>query len=138
MDINEEEKIIAAHNPEKPISNSFWLEVFCPQDMIGLFRSNFGIFLLRKFCCPQDMMGLLRSNFGIFLLRKFGVVGVLYWSARGCYLAAHSSFHASFILRRELTRFQLTKGFLGLRIVECRNSSDIQIGNITLIAPNHL
>ena len=32
--------------------------------------------------------------------------------------------HASFILRKGLTRFQLLKGFLGLRIIECRNSSD--------------
>ena len=27
--------------------------------------------------------------------------------------------------RRGLTRFQLPKGFLGLRIIDCRNSSDI-------------
>ena len=68
----------------------------------------------------------------------------LYWSTRGCNLAAHSSIHASFILRRGLTRFQLPKGFLGLRIIEWRNSSDIlewgpgakQTGNITLIALN--
>ena len=32
---------------------------------------------------------------------------VLYWSTRGCNLAAHTSIHASFILRRGLTRFQL-------------------------------
>ena len=67
-----------------------------------------------------------------------------YWYTRGCNLAAHSSIYASFILRKGLTRFQLLN--LGLRIIECRNSSDIlewgsgaiQIGNITLIAPNHL
>ena len=35
---------------------------------------------------------------------------------------SHSSFHASFILRRGLTGY---KSFLGLRIGECRNSSDI-------------
>ena len=40
--------------------------------------------------------------------------------------AAHSSIHASCILRRGLTRFQLPKGFLGLRLIECRNSFDIQ------------
>ena len=70
----------------------------------------------------------------------------LYWSTRGCNLAAHSSFHVSFILRRGLTKFHLPKGFLGLRIIKCRNSSDIlewgpgalKTGNITLIAPNHL
>ena len=66
--------------------------------------------------------------------------GYLYWSTRGCNLAAHSSIHASFILRRGLTRFQLPNGFLGLRIIESRNPSDIlelgpvviKIGNITL------
>ena len=63
----------------------------------------------------------------------------LFWSAMGCNLAAHSFIHASFIQRRGLTRFQLPKGFLGLRIVECRNSSDklewgpgaLESGNIT-------
>ena len=64
--------------------------------------------------------------------RNFSIAKVcccmgLYWSIRGCNLAAHSSIHASFILRRGLTRFQLPKGFLGLRIVECRNSSDTGI-----------
>ena len=49
----------------------------------------------------------------------------LYWSTKGCNLAAHSSIHASFILKRGLTRFQLPTGFLGPRIIECRNSSDI-------------
>ena len=48
--------------------------------------------------------------------------GFLYCSVRGCNLAAHSSVLASFILRREMTRFQLPKGFLGLRIVEFKNS----------------
>ena len=32
--------------------------------------------LKKRFFCPQDMIGLLRSNLGIFLLRKFGVVWV--------------------------------------------------------------
>ena len=95
---------------------------------------------------PTDTIGLLRSNLGIFLLRKFGVEGGLFWSARGCNLAAHSSIHASFILRIGLTRFQLPNGFLDMRIVECRNSSDIlewgpgaiQTGNIKLNAPENL
>ena len=60
-------------------------------------------------------------------------------------VGAHSSVHASFMLRKGLTRLQLPKGYLGLRIVECRNSSDtlklglgaLQIGNITLFSPNH-
>jgi len=96
--------------------------------------------------CPRDMIGLLRSNLGIFLLRNFGVVWVFILIYQECNLAAHSFAHASFIMRRGLTRFQRPKGFLGLRIAECRNSSDIlewgpgalQIGKITLIAPNHL
>ena len=33
--------------------------------------------------------------------------------------------HSSIILRRRLTRFKLPKGFLGLKIVVSRNSSDI-------------
>jgi len=56
------------------------------------------------------MIWLLRSNLRIFLLRKLCIVWVyLYWSSRGCNLAAHSSIHASFILRRGLTRIQLPK-----------------------------
>ena len=51
--------------------------------------------------------------------------GFVFVSARGCNMATHLSVHALFILRRGLTRFQLTKGFLGLRKVESRNSSDI-------------
>ena len=83
------------------------------------------------------MIGLLRSNLGIFLLRKFGVVWV-YIDLPGVVFWQHI-IHALFILSRGLTRFQLPKGFLGLRIIECRNSSDVlQTGNITLIAPNHL
>ena len=44
--------------------------------------------------------------------RNFSIVKVSccmgwYWSTRGCNLQAHSSIHASFILRRGLTRFQL-------------------------------
>ena len=52
-------------------------------------------------------------------MRKFGVVWVYIDLPGGCNLAAHSSIHASFILRRGLTRFQLPKGFLGLRIIVC-------------------
>ena len=63
----------------------------------------------------------------------------IYWSTRGCNLAAHSSIHASFILRGGWQ----DSSFLGLRRIECRNFSDILewgpgailIGNITLIAP---
>ena len=32
--------------------------------------------ILKEIFCPQDMIGLLRSNLGIFLLQKFGVVWV--------------------------------------------------------------
>ena len=74
----------------------------------------------------------------IFLLRKFGVVWV-YIDLPGVVIWQHiyPSTHASFILRRGLTRFQLLRP---------ENSSDklewgpgvIHTGNITLIAPNHL
>ena len=63
--------------------------------------------------------------------RSFSIAKV--WCCRGfcidlpggCNLVAHSSVHAPFILRRGFTRFLLPKGFLGLRIVEFRNSSDV-------------
>ena len=80
------------------------------------------LFLKEFFLSPgHDRVVTIKSR--NFLLQKFGVVLGLYWSMC-CNLAAHSSIHASFLLRRGLTRFQLPKGFLGLRIVECRNSSD--------------
>ena len=135
----------------------FWIKIIHKRDI--LLRSKkilqynpppwslLSMFLLKRFFCPQDMIGLLRSNLGIFLLWIFGVIWDvgLYLSTRGCNLAA-PSIHASLILRRWLTSLQLPKGFLGLRIVECRNSSDIlewgpgalQTGNIALIAPNHV
>jgi len=36
----------------------------------------FNFFVLKKFVCPQDMIGLLRSNIGIDLLQNIGVVWV--------------------------------------------------------------
>ena len=68
------------------------------------------------------MIGLLRSDLRI--IAKVWCCMGLYWSTRGCNLAAHSSIHPSFLLRKGLTRFQLPKSFLGLRIIECRNSFD--------------
>ena len=54
-----------------------------------------------RFFCHQDIIGLLRSlNFSI--AKVWYCLG-LYWSTRGCNLAAHSSMHASFIPRRWLT-----------------------------------
>ena len=55
-------------------------------------------------------------------MHRFVVEGFLILICQGLYLAAHSSVHASFILKRGL---QLPKGFLDLKILECRNSSDI-------------
>ena len=48
------------------------------------------------------------------LISEFSIAKVwfclgLYWSTRVCNLAAHSSIHSSFILRRGLTRFQLLR-----------------------------
>ena len=63
--------------------------------------------LKNRFFCHQDMIGLLRSNLGFFSAAKVWFCMGLYWSTRGCNLAAHSSIHALFILRRGLTRFQL-------------------------------
>ena len=75
--------------------------------------------------------------------------GMSIFLKRGCNLSTHSSVHASFVLRRGLTRFQLPWDCLGPtpeNSIECRNSSYIlewgpgalQKGNTTLIAPNHL
>ena len=72
------------------------------------------IIFQRDFFCPQNMIGLFRSNLGIFFYCESLVLsGFLY-----CNLAAHSSIHASFILRRGLTRFHLPEN------IECRNPSD--------------
>jgi len=103
-------------------------------------------FFLKRFFVPRTWSGCYNQILDFFLCKSLVLSGFLYWSTRGCNLAAHSSIHASFILRRGLTRFQLPKRFLGLRIIECRNSSNIlewglgviQTGNITLIASNHL
>ena len=78
-----------------------------------------------------------------FSCENFVLSEFFYWFTSGCILAAHSSIHASFILRRGLTRFQLPKFLLRPENIECRKPSDILewgpgailIGNITLIAP---
>ena len=77
------------------------------------------------------------GNFSI--AKVYFCIGVFLIICQGFKRPAHSSVHASFIMRR----FQLPKGFLGLIIVNCENSFDIvewgpaalRIGNITLIAP---
>jgi len=71
-----------------------------------------------------------------FILINIDLPGVVIWRH------IHPSTLHSYWEDRGLTRFQLPKGFLGLRIIECRNSSDILewgqgallIGNITRIA----
>ena len=45
--------------------------------------------------------------------------------------------HPSIILRRRLTRFKLPKGFLGLKIVVSRNSSDILECELTITGVTH-
>ena len=98
-------------------------------------------FFKRDFLSPgHDWVVTIKSRNFFSIAKVWCCLGFYF------YLAAHSSIHASFILRRGLTRFQLPKGFLGLRIIELRNSSDklewgpgaILIGNITLIAPKNL
>ena len=63
-----------------------------------------------------------------FYFESLVLSGFLYWSTRGCNLTAHSSIHASFILRRGLTRFQLPKillrlwpSVLNLELIKCRS-----------------
>ena len=58
-------------------------------------------------------------NFSI--TKVYFCIGVFLMICQGCKRAAHSSIHASFIMRR----FQLPKGFLGLIKVDCKNFSDI-------------
>ena len=82
------------------VYNNFLKEIFLSRGHDRVVKIKF--FIAKVLCCPG-----------------------LYWSTRGCNLVLHSSIHASFILRRGLTRFQLPMGFLSLRIVELRNSSDI-------------
>ena len=82
------------------------------------------LFLKEFFLSPgHDRVVTIKSR--NFLLQKFGVVLGLYWSTRGCNLASHSSIHASFLLRRGLTRFQLPKILLRPENIECRNPSEI-------------
>ena len=92
---------------------------------------------LRDFLSPgHDWVVAIKSR-NFFYCESLVLSGFLFWSIRGCILGAHSSIHASFILRRGLTRFHLPK------ITECWNPSDILewgpgailIGNITLISP---
>ena len=42
----------------------------------GKFNLLFFKFFFKEIFCPQDTIGLLRSNLGILLLRKFGIVWV--------------------------------------------------------------
>ena len=74
----------------------------------------------------------------IFLLRKFGVIWV-YIDLPGVVIWPHiyPSTHASYILRRRLTRFQLLRPENSSDILEW-GPGVIHTGNITLIAPNHL
>ena len=97
---------------------------------------------LKEFFCPQDMIksqnyfyceSLVLSG---FILINIDLPGVVIWRH------IHPSTLHSYWEDRGLTRFQLPKGFLGLRIIKCRNSSDmlvcgqgaLLIGNIPRIA----
>ena len=112
---------LISFNPEKYSNYSNWK------------NCNISEFLKEIFLSPwHDRFVTIKSwNFSI---GKVWCCMGLYWSTRGCNLAAHSFIHASFILRRGLTRFilrrgltrfQQPKGFLGLIIIEFRNSSNI-------------
>ena len=49
------------------------------------------ITFFNRFFCPQDMIGLLRSNLGIFWLQKFGVYtyGRVYIDLPGVVICQH-------------------------------------------------
>ena len=85
-----------------------------------MFRQNL-------FLSPgHDRVVTIKSRI-FFYCESLVLSGFLYYSTRGCNLAAHSSIHASFILRRGLTRFQLPKILLRRENIECRNPSDTGI-----------
>ena len=91
------------------------------------------------------MIGLKRSNLGIFLLRKSSIdVGLLCWSARGFVIWQHihpSTHHLCW--EEACHESMLFKNSMDLRIILCRNSSmpewvpgALQTGSIPLTAPN--
>ena len=104
--------------------------------LMGMLWSIFHylLFFFNRFFVPRIWLGRYNLNLKNFSIAKVWCFMGLYWPTRCCNLAAHSSIHASFVLRRGLTRFQLPKGFLGLRIIECRNSSDIPLQNHSLLS----
>jgi len=98
---------------------------------LGVFIKHLGIQInkilvqLINNCRHYKKGGKLKSGGQIFLSpghdrvvtiksRNFSIAKVwccmcLFWSTRGCYLAAHSSIHALLILRSGLTRLQLLR-----------------------------
>ena len=69
-------------------------------------RSSSLSFLKEIFLAPgHDRVVTVKSR-NFFYWESLVLSGFLYWSTRGCNLAAHSFIHASFILRWGLTRFQ--------------------------------
>ena len=56
----------------------------------------------------HDRVVMIKSQI-FFYCQSLVLSGFLNWSTRGCNMAAHSSIHASFKLRRWLTKFQLPK-----------------------------
>ena len=82
------------------------------------------LFFKKIFLSPgHDRVVTIKSR-NFFYCESLTLSGFLYWVTRGCNLTAHSPIHASFILRRGLTRSQLPKILLRLENVERRNPSD--------------
>ena len=87
--------------------------VFCIISFVlkRLYVNKQSFFLKEIFLSPgHDRVVTIKSR-NFFYCESLVLSWFLYWSTRGCNLGAHSSIHASFILRRGLTRL-----FLGLRI----------------------
>ena len=73
---------------------------------------------LKNFFVPRTWSGCYDQISEFFDCESSVLFGFTLIYHGSCFLAAHSSVHASFILRRGLTIFKLPKSFLGLRIVE--------------------
>ena len=92
-------KLIWCSQSDLMIKNCFMLiSCFYAHKLIWCSQIKKEIFLSPG----HDRVVTIKSRI-FFYCESLVLSGFLYWSTRGCNLAAHSSIHASFILRRGLT-----------------------------------
>ena len=89
-------------------------------------KEYYFFFLNEIFFVPEghDQVVTIKSQ-NFFFCESLVLSGFILIYHGGCNMAAHSSIHASFILKRGLTRFQLPEILLRPENIECRNPSDI-------------